>query len=560
MLGLHEIRHSPIGDESTRGISGGQRKRVNIALEMVADPLVLFLDEPTSGLDSTSSMEVCSALRKIADIGITVVTVLHQPRYEIFTQFHDVLLLAKGGRAVYLGPSEQALPYFEHHGFLCPDKVNPPDFMMDVIGGDGSDERLPGQTMLPLTLLWTDHQTKQRLAEDQGMMSDFDKYLASSIAATAQEAQTKAAKKVAQTNGESKRRAPTLTEKHNGDAGSSARAVPEAAPLPEHDPSLEQRITGRKQASGCNLVWRFFKRSLKQITRHWMDVGIDNGLLFLAAGFMSYINLMVPWVTLPPALPLECFESLNISKMTLCGSYAHGGRQAMFGAGNSILTRCQMTVMAVGLCTCASSIKVFGRERIVYWREAAGLAQPVHSMAYFVGKDLAVLPQQILGPLLYGIIFVAMSANLGDFGNLYLVLFGVTYVSYSIGYLVSICVPASLSQLVGVVVIFCMSAFDGALPTIPTLQKSLFPLNYGFWHLSFLSPALRALYVNEAIKWTDVVKSAGLNMERFSLDILGFGTFDEEFVPAVLTLFAWGLFFRLTGMVLMAAKDRNKKL
>ena len=52
----------------------------------------------------------------------------------------------------------------------------------------------------------------------------------------------------------------------------------------------------------------------------------------------------------------------------------------MFGAGNSILTRCQMTVMAVGLCTCASSIKVFGRERIVYWREAAGLAQlePCH--------------------------------------------------------------------------------------------------------------------------------------------------------------------------------------
>ena len=80
VLGLREIRHSPIGDENTRGISGGQRKRVNIALEMVADPLVLFLDEPTSGLDSTSSMEVCSALRKIADIGITVVTVLHQPR------------------------------------------------------------------------------------------------------------------------------------------------------------------------------------------------------------------------------------------------------------------------------------------------------------------------------------------------------------------------------------------------------------------------------------------------------------------------------------------------
>ena len=111
ILGLHSIRHSIIGDETERGISGGQRKRVNIGLEMVADPTVLFLDEPTSGLDSTSSMEVCDALGKIASLGVTVVTVIHQPRYEIFTAFDDVLLLGKGGRTVYLGPSDDALEY-----------------------------------------------------------------------------------------------------------------------------------------------------------------------------------------------------------------------------------------------------------------------------------------------------------------------------------------------------------------------------------------------------------------------------------------------------------------
>ena len=66
MLGLFEIRHSLIGDETTRGISGGQRKRVNIGMELVADPTVLFLDEPTSGLDSSGSLEVMGALRKIS--------------------------------------------------------------------------------------------------------------------------------------------------------------------------------------------------------------------------------------------------------------------------------------------------------------------------------------------------------------------------------------------------------------------------------------------------------------------------------------------------------------
>ena len=81
LLGLWDIRHSVIGDERVRGISGGQRKRVNIGMEMVADPTVLFLDEPTSGLDSSSSMEVCNALRRISELGLTIVAVVHQPRY-----------------------------------------------------------------------------------------------------------------------------------------------------------------------------------------------------------------------------------------------------------------------------------------------------------------------------------------------------------------------------------------------------------------------------------------------------------------------------------------------
>jgi ABC-type multidrug transport system ATPase subunit len=113
VLGLWEVRHSYIGDEETRGISGGQRKRVNIGMELVSEPSVLFLvsaphtfytidictfplrlfprdlklvhqDEPTSGLDSTSSMDVLAALREVSGLGLNIITVLHQPRYEIY--------------------------------------------------------------------------------------------------------------------------------------------------------------------------------------------------------------------------------------------------------------------------------------------------------------------------------------------------------------------------------------------------------------------------------------------------------------------------------------------
>ena len=102
LLGLYEIRHSLIGDEVTRGISGGQRKRVNIGIEVVSDPTVLFLDEPTSGLDSSSSKEVVSALNQLAhNLNLTIAAVIHQPRYEIFTLFDDVLLLGKGGKTVF---------------------------------------------------------------------------------------------------------------------------------------------------------------------------------------------------------------------------------------------------------------------------------------------------------------------------------------------------------------------------------------------------------------------------------------------------------------------------
>lgn len=145
LLDLTHIKGSKIGDEEARGISGGQRKRVNIGMELVTDPTLLFLDEPTSGLDSTSSLMVVDALKAVAEERkLTIVCVIHQPRYEIFCKFHKVLFLAPGGRTVFLGTVPEAENYFERLGYQKPEKVNPADFYMDVIGGvcESSDESL----------------------------------------------------------------------------------------------------------------------------------------------------------------------------------------------------------------------------------------------------------------------------------------------------------------------------------------------------------------------------------------------------------------------------------
>lgn len=79
-LGLQTVRNSLVGTVEKRGISGGQRKRVNVGLEMVIEPSILLLDEPTSGLDSSSSQLLLRALRREALEGVTICMVVHQPR------------------------------------------------------------------------------------------------------------------------------------------------------------------------------------------------------------------------------------------------------------------------------------------------------------------------------------------------------------------------------------------------------------------------------------------------------------------------------------------------
>ncbi|KAK1571068.1 hypothetical protein Q3G72_011560 [Acer saccharum] len=134
-LGLHAVRDSLVGTVEKRGISGGQRKRVNVGLEMVMEPSLLFLDEPTSGLDSASSQLLLRALRREALEGVNICMVVHQPSYSLFRMFDDLVLLAKGGLTVYLGSVKKVEEYFAGIGINVPERVNPPDHLIDILEG-----------------------------------------------------------------------------------------------------------------------------------------------------------------------------------------------------------------------------------------------------------------------------------------------------------------------------------------------------------------------------------------------------------------------------------------
>ena len=137
-LGLTRCRNSPVGGGMAifRGISGGERKRVSIGLEMLVNPSLLLLDEPTSGLDSTTAQLIVSVLRGLARGGRTVVTTIHQPSSRLYRMFDKVVVLSDG-YPIYSGHAGRVMEYLESIGYVPAfSSVNPADFLLDLANGE----------------------------------------------------------------------------------------------------------------------------------------------------------------------------------------------------------------------------------------------------------------------------------------------------------------------------------------------------------------------------------------------------------------------------------------
>ncbi|XP_010553966.1 PREDICTED: ABC transporter G family member 7 isoform X2 [Tarenaya hassleriana] len=137
-LGLVSCADSCVGDAKVRGISGGEKKRLSLACELIASPSVIFADEPTTGLDAFQAEKVMETLRQLAQDGHTVICSIHQPRGSVYAKFDDIVLLTEGA-LLYAGPAgKEPLTYFGNFGFLCPDHVNPAEFLADLMSIDYS--------------------------------------------------------------------------------------------------------------------------------------------------------------------------------------------------------------------------------------------------------------------------------------------------------------------------------------------------------------------------------------------------------------------------------------
>ncbi|KAF8101841.1 hypothetical protein N665_0201s0154 [Sinapis alba] len=135
---LEEIKDAMVGVAGQSGLSTEQRKRLTVAVELVANPSIIFMDEPTTGLDARAAAIVMRAVKNVADTGRTIVCTIHQPSIDIFEAFDELVLLKRGGRMIYTGPlgqhSSHVIQYFESIPGVAKirDNYNPATWMLEV--------------------------------------------------------------------------------------------------------------------------------------------------------------------------------------------------------------------------------------------------------------------------------------------------------------------------------------------------------------------------------------------------------------------------------------------
>lgn len=154
LLKLESCADTIIGNDVVRGVSGGQKRRVTIAVDIVHQPSVIFLDEPTSGLDSLTTLSLCEALRSIANVGQrTVIMTVHQPSAKVYKTCFDRVLFLSAGKTTFFGGAKELWPYMksfvQKHGVSVGGEAesdavmgNPPELWLELCDQLASENKL----------------------------------------------------------------------------------------------------------------------------------------------------------------------------------------------------------------------------------------------------------------------------------------------------------------------------------------------------------------------------------------------------------------------------------
>ncbi|CAG8499765.1 4595_t:CDS:10 [Paraglomus occultum] len=493
-LGILPIKDSRIGEAGARSISGGEKRRVSIACELVTSPSILFLDEPTSGLDAYNAYNVIECLVTLArNYNRTVICTIHQPRSNIFMLFDHLLLLA-GGYMVYSGEVNECAEYFESIGHKCPPGFNLADYLVDL-------------TMYAVK--------PNEAAEEEGGAEGHS----TSISA------------------DTRNQPVELLNRSNGRTPSQLRNRPGAARRPtgsstaidvdydEFERTDDERISEHLQTLVNSYARSLVALRIKdEISQAINSNGDEERPLIASAQEIQTItsHRRASWLTQFKILSDRTFKNLYRNPMLMFTHYCISVYLALlcgalfYQVTNDIAGFQNRMGVLFFMCAlfgfgCLSSLHVFSEERILFVKERAnGYYAPI---TYFASKVLFdIIPLRVVPPILMGVIIyhmVGLVSGTGPFLKfiLVLVLFNLTSASIClcIGILFKEIGVASL--LSSLVMLFSM-LFGGLL-----LNKESIP-EYLAWlkDLSFFNYAFEALIVNE-------VAYLQLTEEKFGLTI-----------------------------------------
>ncbi|OWZ52904.1 ABC transporter [Cryptococcus neoformans c45] len=169
-FGLKDQKNMIIGTPIQKGLSGGQKRRVSVASQLITSPKILFLDEPTSGLDSVASFEIVSYLKTVArKYKLLVIASIHQPSTKTFNVFDQIFLLAKG-RLCYGGPRSELSTYFASIGLEMPAQTNPAEWILEIVDTDFAKDQVEGlQRLERITNAWASDQKLSDVIPAKGL-------------------------------------------------------------------------------------------------------------------------------------------------------------------------------------------------------------------------------------------------------------------------------------------------------------------------------------------------------------------------------------------------------
>lgn len=480
-IGLSHVQHSLVGDANKPVVSGGQRKRVSIGMELAAAPMCIFLDEPTSGLDATSASSIMRLLKAITKLGVTTITIIHQPREQIFNGFDNILLLGLGSE-IYAGPTSEAPGYFDSLGFTFPSRANPADIIMDIINGEGYEYRQDhAMSETPVAKLIENWRTRHQREVPAHSPPRPQHLLPEDAYGTP---------------------AYDPPEQSYQDALAAPKKPRPVSMISTADQEAELKRTMKKRgASWYAQVYYCCKRSITQ------QVRLKNSFLFeIGTGAFAGGIIGLSAFTAEGQLFKGIYHD-SFSIISHAVNYTSAPQLGLLGA------------MAIGLAASAPAVKVFGEEKLIFNREASS----GHSMsAYYVGKMVSVLPRLFIASLHFSVFMGILATPVMSWVDMFLANFLYFFCVYGLASCIGMVVKREDGPLLAVMASLIIGILGGVAPPLSKVQE---------WHIEFLwrlSPGVwftesyfsQCLLPFDYLYMLDLAKAAtGFNLGKYSLDM-----------------------------------------